>query len=278
VGTVAPWRWKAVGRGIMRAGIAGRVVRGGRGRFLASGVISAALATVSVTGAAAGAVSVRPVATQVAAVDRAAATAVSPWRQTDYNAAQSRANLTEQTLTAATVGHAGYLRSVVAPAVPPGGGFCGFNAPDQGVVAPLLTGGALYAVTNGRLTKYDAATGAIIWRRNPDPSFSRFYEALAVAGGLVVVGELRCDSVSAPQGVIQAFNATTGALVWSKPMSLQGALQALVVTGGLVVAAGASDASGLIVTVRKLSTGANVWTRTADCIYFQPPSWWSTRL
>jgi len=229
-----------------------------------------ALATVTVTGAAAGAASVTPAAARATAKPSAAA-ASSPWSQTDYNAALSRANLTEQTLTAATLGNAGYLRSVASPP-PPLNGFCN-NVPDQGVVAPSLTGGALYAMTDGRLSKYDAATGAIIWRHNPDPTFSQNYQSLAVAGGLVVVGGLNCGSVSQPQGTIWAFNASTGARVWTKLVPLQGNLQALVVSNGFVVAGGSSDGSGLIVTVRKLSTGANVWTRGggADCSYFPLP-------
>jgi outer membrane protein assembly factor BamB len=231
---------------------------------------SIALATLSATGAAAGAASVIPTAAR-AAVVRPAAAASSPWSQTDYNAALSRANLTEQTLTAATVNKARYLRSVASPP-PPTSGFCN-NVPDQGVVAPSLTGGALYAMTDGRLTKYDAATGAIIWRHNPDPTFSQTYQSLAVAGGLVVVGALNCESVSEPQGTIWAFNASTGAAVWTKRVPRQGSLQSLVVSNGFVVAAGSSDASGLIVTVRKLSTGADVWTRGggANCSYFPLP-------
>ena len=228
--------------------------------------VSIALATLSATGAAAGATSDSP-ATAV----KAAAAASSPWSQTDYNAALSRANLTEQTLTTATVGNARYLRSVASPP-PPLGGFCN-NVPDQGVVAPSLAGGALYAMTDGRLTKYDAATGAIVWRHNPDPTFSQTYQSLAVAGGLVVVGGLNCGSVSQPQGTIWAFNASTGERVWTKLVPRQGNLQALVVSNGFVVAAGSSDGSGIIVTVRKLGTGANVWTRGAgaDCSYFPFP-------
>lgn len=233
--------------------------------------VSIALAALTATGAAAGAASVRLAAARSTAAKPAAAAASSPWSQTDYNAALSRANLTEQTLTAATVGNARYLRSVASPP-PPISGFCN-NVPDQGFVAPALTGGALYAMTDGRLTKYDAATGAIVWRHNPDPTFSQTYQSLAVAGGLVVVGGLNCGSVSQPQGTIWAFNAGTGAPVWTKLVPSQGNLQSLVVSNGFVVAAGSSDGSGLIVTVRKLSTGANVWTRGggADCSFFPLP-------
>jgi outer membrane protein assembly factor BamB len=232
-------------------------------------IAGVALATLSATGATVGA-AVMPATARAAAV-KAAAAASSPWSQTDYNAALSRANLTEQTLTAATVANAGYLRSVASPP-PPLSGFCN-NVPDQGVVAPSLVGGALYAMTDGRLTKYDAATGAIVWRHNPDPTFSQTYQSLAVAGGLVVVGGLNCGSVSQPQGTIWAFNASTGARVWTKFVPSLGNLQSLVVSGGFVVAAGSSDGSGLVVTVRKLGTGANVWTRSggANCSFFPLP-------
>ena len=89
-------------------------------------IAGVALATLSATGAAVGA-AVMP-ATAGAAAVKAAAAASSPWSQTDYNAALSRANLTEQTLTAATVANAGYLRSVASPP-PPLSGFCN-NVPD----------------------------------------------------------------------------------------------------------------------------------------------------
>jgi len=206
-------------------------------------IFGTALAVVSATGA--------------AAAQPAAATS-SSWSQTDYNAAQSRANLAEQTLTRSTVGKIAFLRSVAAPPVPVNG--CG-----QAVVAPVLTGGSLYAVTSGYLTKYNAATGRITWRRNPDPTFTQLYTALAVAGGLVVLGEVDCLSASDPNGIIQAFNAATGALVWSQPITpAGGALAQLVVSNGFVVAAGFSEAGGLPVSVHRLTTGALVWYRLTN--------------
>lgn len=196
------------------------------------------------------------------AVAVSAAPASSPWNQTDYNAAQSRANLTEKTLTPATVGGLRYLRGVASPLTLPGKQGCIEN----NIAAPVLTGGNMYAVTNGRLTKYNAATGSVIWRRVPDPTFSRDFRALAVAGGLVVVGELYCDSESDPDGYIQAFNAFTGALVWSTSITPNGngALTQMVVFGGYVVAAGASDGGGNVVSVRQLATGASVWDRETN--------------
>jgi outer membrane protein assembly factor BamB len=192
-----------------------------------------------------------------------AATAGSPWSQTDYNAAQSRANLAEHALTRVTVGEIRYLRGLAAPVNPPGDG-CAQTAP---VVTPVLTGGRLYAVTNGWPTKYNPATGRLIWRRNPDPTFSLDYRSLAVARGLVVIGELGCDSASDPNGHIQAFHASTGAPAWKKPISPDGgALAQMVVSGAYVVAAGDSPGTGDVVSVRRLATGTAVWHRlTPSC-------------
>ena len=215
-------------------------------------IVGTALTVVTGTGTAAG-----------ATAQPAAATS-SPWSQTNYNAAQSRANLAEQILTRATAGKIRHMREVTAPPNPVAG-CLGFSSP--GVVAPVLVGGSLYAITSGYLTRYNAATGGIIWRRNPDPSFSTVYTSLAVAGGLVVVGEVDCVSVSDPNGTIQAFSAATGARVWSQPISPDGgALAQLVVSKGFVVATGASAAVGQPVSVHKLATGGLVWFRlTGPC-------------
>jgi len=190
----------------------------------------------------------------------------SPWSQTNYDSAQSRANLTEDTLTRATVTKVSYLRSLVAPLDPPPQLGCATDT----VVTPVLTGGAMYAVASGRLTKYNPATGAIIWRHRLTAGLdgtSLDNQALSVAKGLVVIGENSCGSASDPNGFIQALSATTGALKWSKPISPGGgALGAMVVSGAFVAAAGSSPGGGNVVSVRLLGTGAPVWHRaTQEC-------------
>lgn len=193
-----------------------------------------------------------------------AATSGSPWAQTDYDSAQSRANIAEKALTASTVGKVRYLRSVATPLDLPGQQGCTFNAFD----APVLVGGSLYAAANNRLTKYDAATGRMLWRRHlsaASDGTSLDESALAVAGGLVLVGELGCGSVSDPNGYVQAYKAATGARVWSKPISPSGgALVQMVVSGGYVVAAGTSPGGGQVVAVRRITNGAIVWSRVSD--------------
>ena len=146
-----------------------------------------------------------------------AATKSSPWSQTDYNAAQSRANVAEKTLTPATVGKVQYLRSVATPLNPVN--VDGDTCTGDEAVAPVLTGGSLYAVMGGHLIKYNPANGKVMWQRIPDPLFQHYYQALAVAGGVVVVGGWFCLSSSVQGGRIQAFNASTGAPIWSAWMS-----------------------------------------------------------
>ena len=192
-----------------------------------------------------------------------AGTTTGPWSQTDYNAAQSRANLNEQILTRTTVGKVLHLRDIT----PPPADTTGCNTP--GIVAPVLTGGRLYAVANGRLTKYNPATGTVIWQRTPDPTFSVDFRSLAVAGGLVIVGELYCGSVSSPGGYIEAFNASSGALVWSQLMVSasfgRAPLFDMAVSGGYVIAAGSSPETPNVVSVHRLTTGALAWYDSGDC-------------
>lgn len=183
----------------------------------------------------------------------------SPWYQTDAGAAGSRANLKENVLTPSTVAKAGFLRSMAAPPTPPGS-LCG----DIGVVAPALVGGYLYAITNHTVSKYNAATGKLIWRRTPDPKFDTSFDSLSVSpSGVVVVGGPGCGSVSEPGSAFYAYNAASGKLLWSASPS-EG-LDRAVVSGGYVVTAG-SDAAGSFFYVLSLSTGKTVWYSNAGCI------------
>jgi PQQ-like domain len=192
---------------------------------------------------------------QILAGASAASTESSPWNQSDYNAAHSRANLTEQVLTPSTVSGVHHLRSFTGPQVP-----FSCDTGDRLDPKPVLTGGDIYFLSNDRLFKADAATGQILWRRTPDKTFSEDFMSISVAQGLVVVGEVGCGSVSDPSGFIQAFSASTGANVWRSPISsLGGALSDAVVSGNYVAAVGGSVGSGVVVAVHALSNGAQIW-------------------
>jgi outer membrane protein assembly factor BamB len=183
-----------------------------------------------------------------------AASESAPWLDTNANAALSRANLTEKVLSPSVVSRIKYLRSVTAPVIPQAG------CPGP-VVAPVLVHGDLYVITNEQLSKYDAATGALIWRSTPDPTFSDWYsESLAVSDNLVVVGAMGCISVSQPGGRIYAFNATTGARVWQSQALGGATISAAVIASSYVIAAG-EDAAGSVVSVFRLSKGTRIWGR-----------------
>ena len=112
-------------------------------------------------------------------------------------------------------------------------------------------------MTNDLLSKYDPATGKLIWRVNPDPSFTEVYQSLATSGGLVVVGGIQCDTVSQPAGFLKAFNASTGALAWTG-YAPEGLKQAVTVGTSYVVAEGA-DAAGSDAAVLNLKDGTLLW-------------------
>lgn len=182
----------------------------------------------------------------------------SPWYQTDYGAALSRANTSEHVLSPAAVRNVAYLRSMAAPPTPPGAQ-CG----PEPIVAPALVGGYVYAITNSVLSKYDAATGKLIWRRTPDPTFFAEYQSLSVSSsGMVVVGGAFCDSESEPGSGFWGYNAATGKLVWS---SRGEALSQEVVSNGYVVAAG-MDAAGYFFDVLNLSDGTTAWSYGTPCM------------
>ena len=182
-----------------------------------------------------------------------AGTPSGSWSQTDYNAALSRANLYEKILTRTTVAKVVHLRSMTAPQPNPNG------CDSQGYTAPVLGRRVLVSLAYGHVIKYNPRTGKVAWDITPDPTFSFDLIELSVAGGLVIVGQEYCGSASAPTGVVQAFKATTGALVWSQshaPYPGRAPARTMGVSGGYVVVAGASPETGNDVSVHRLTTGA----------------------
>lgn len=180
----------------------------------------------------------------------------SPWFDTNSNAAGSRANLTEKVLSPTAVPKVKYLRSVVAPPISPKAQ-C-----DENVAAPVLVGGYLYVITDGSLSKYNAATGALVWRRIPDPTFGNFYTSLAVSGNLVVLGGSSCLSNSEPPGFLYAYNTSTGALVWSNLGGRE--IDDAVIATSYVITEG-FDAIGSVAQVFNLANGSFVWSTQQGC-------------
>jgi hypothetical protein len=180
----------------------------------------------------------------------------SPWLETNYNAADSRANLAEATLTKSTIGGVALRRNVTAAGNPDSA--CeGF----EGVVAPILSGGFAYGVFNGYLHKVNAGSGVVSWRVAPDTSFSTTYRSIVISGSLVIVAGQGCDSVSDPNGFIAAFQISNGAPAWSTG---GGPLISMVSSRGYLLTVGESVGSGFNVRTLNAATGADVWSATGD--------------
>jgi hypothetical protein len=174
------------------------------------------------------------------------------WYDTNATAAQSRANLVENILSPSAVTKVIHLRSMTAPPV---AGFCRA----RNVVAPVPASNALYAVTSGKVSRYNPASGKLIWREAPPNGYG--YESLSVSGNTIVAGAYGCGSASEPPSIITAYNATTDALLWQdngQTFDLEGLNQAAV-AGPYVVTAGA-DAAGYFTDVVNLSNGKLVWS------------------
>lgn len=189
---------------------------------------------------------------------KSTATESSPWFDTNSNAAASRANPTEKGLSPTAVPKIKYLRSVVAPPIQP------TAQCQENVAAPVLVGGYLYLITDGSLSKYNAATGTLVWRRIPDRTFGNFYTSLAVSGNLVVLGGSNCLSESEPVGHLYAYNTSTGALVWSTSGPGFREIDDAVIATSYVITEGA-DAIGSVAQVFNLANGSFVWSTQQGC-------------
>ena len=183
----------------------------------------------------------------------------SPWIESNYNAANSRANLAETTLTTGTIRGVALRRSVTAAANPDAA--CeGF----EGVVTPMLSGGFAYGVFNGYLQKVNAGTGAVAWRIAPDDTFTTNFRSIAVSGDLVLLSGVTCDSVSDPNGFIAAYRVSNGTRVWINTTPPVSPLFTMVTVSGKAVLTGGTLGSGAAIAVVSAATGAVAWSKNTD--------------
>jgi outer membrane protein assembly factor BamB len=123
----------------------------------------------------------------------------------------------------------------------------------------LPSEGYLYAVTDGKISKYNPATGRLIWQHSPPANYA--YESLALSGSanILVATANDCTHPNQPPGIVTAYNATTGKEIWVNS-GLEGLGAAPVaVIGSYVIVAGL-DINGGFRWVLKLSNGIPVWT------------------
>lgn len=196
-----------------------------------------------------------------AALAAAAGTAVASgaggdWTQGDHDASGNRANTTATQITAANAGTVDWLRGLVAPAQSPNGPACG-----EGFTTPVLVAKRAYTVRTGRLVAIDLTTGNPVWQRVLDTSGASMSTVDAVEGGRVYVRQLDCRSQSDPNGAVLAFDAATGAPLWSQPV---GGLGGVAVLGNRVLGSGTSQGNGTTIKVLDAATGAVVWQRAGD--------------
>jgi len=182
------------------------------------------------------------------------------WYDTNASAAQSRANLIEHVLSPSAVTKVKYLRSVVAPVVSPTGHHCQFEEID----APLPAGGYLYAATTGQISKYNPATGKLIWRDAPMvKSFGRptdfCFTSLAISGNTLIAGGGYSNHHGNFPSAVAAYNATTGKQLWLNSAFGGMFRNSVAVAGSFAIAAGI-DRGGAFVDALNLSTGKTVWT------------------
>jgi hypothetical protein len=189
--------------------------------------------------------------------------ASSAWSQTGGNAADSRSNLSETTLTPKTVPGLRLLRTYTAPADSPG---CTSS------VGPVLSGGDVLTLVNGYLVRYVAQTGHVIWQRQYADESDTVTD-LAVSDGEVIEGASACGTASDPEGFISAYSLATGKLLWTSyavpscqqsGCEAQAGLNAMYTGGGFIVTGGNAVASGYSVAVLSQLTGAVVWKDTSS--------------
>jgi hypothetical protein len=179
------------------------------------------------------------------------------WKQTDHDASANRANTTATQITAANATTLSWRRGLAAAPSDPDP-----ECP-EGWTAPVIANQRAYAVGTGRLVVTDLASGATVWQRQLDSGpYILFSQVYAISNGRVFVGSLDCISQSDPLGRVRAYDAVTGALLWT---TFVDGLLRLAVSGDRVVAVGYGPGAGnTVFHVLSASTGALVWSRDLD--------------
>ena len=197
-----------------------------------------------------------------------------PWAQTDGDAALSRANPLESTLTPHTVASASVWKLLAAPTDASG---CPGS---PGIASPAFTSGRLFAIENGQVAMYKAQTGALAWRAEPNPAGAVDLSSMAVGEGLVIVAGRECQSAPAAEGVMDAFSTSTGKPVWaigpgvascaSSSCRALGPVTEMVESKPFLVEAGPAEGGGQVISVYRVFTGKLLWTQHNDCAGDQP--------
>lgn len=124
-----------------------------------------------------------------------AATTSTNWPQFGFNAANSRFNNKETTLSTTNVSQLKQVWSTSAGT--------GYN-----VTSPAVVKGVVYVTNGSYLYAFKAATGKLLWSINTN--YNGSLAAPAVANNLIYLGGF----TGGASGTLNAYNTTNGALVW----------------------------------------------------------------
>jgi outer membrane protein assembly factor BamB len=184
----------------------------------------------------------------------AVAATTTAWRADGYGPGNTGYNPIETEINTGTVASLDYRWSAVSPVVR-------FACSRQS--APVVADNRLFLTDQGGFAAYNATTGARLWTyRFADPTDART-PRLNVVGSRVFAAVTGCQSVSDPNGDLRAFNASTGALLWS--VSRDAPMFGMVVDKDVVLVSG-EDVGGSQVTAYRATDGALLWSRAANLV------------
>lgn len=163
------------------------------------------------------------------------ALASTNWPQFGFNAANSRFNNKETTLSPTNVS-----QLVQAWSKPVGTGY--------GATSPAVVKGVVYITNGSELYALKASTGKMLWSINTGDSGS--LAAPAVANGLIYLGVFTGGS----SGTLNAYSTTNGALVWQTTTPNDIPYNVPTVANGVVYAGGNS------LYAFNATTGALLWS------------------
>jgi PQQ-like domain len=144
----------------------------------------------------------------------AGAASAAPWREGDYGAARTSYNPNETLVSASSVSHVTYLRTITAPPAQIGSFGCGNGVATQ----PVVVDHRLFVVLTNKLVSIDLTNGHTLWSVQLDATGTNTYPNLAVVGSRVILASLDCTSASDPSGSVAAYSIANGTQSWKQFM------------------------------------------------------------
>jgi outer membrane protein assembly factor BamB len=175
-------------------------------------------------------------------------TPAADWSQAGSGAGDTYYNAHESLINASTVNA---VRRKWTVALPEAGERCARAA------EPVVAGGRVFVPTETGVAAYQAGTGRLSWRFTWPYPEDESTPHLAVAGGLLIVANHGCQSMSDPNGTVRALATGSGRLAWTA--DLEAPVESLVVDRGIVVVSGESASDSPAVVGLLASTGTRRW-------------------